>query len=100
MLDAWFAWADFKGCAFIRALSEYPEPDHPIHRTAWRHKEAVIAKLTELATDADAKNPGGFAETLSLLIDGAIVAAHATGSTAPAAAARAAAASLLKLATA
>jgi len=37
---------------------------------------------------------------LSLLIDGAIVAAHATGGSAPATAARTAAASLLKLATA
>lgn len=99
-LDAWFASDDFKGCAFIRALSEYPEPDHPIHRTAWRHKQAVTALLTELTAAAGAKNPATLAETLSLLIDGSIIAAHATGGTAPSTAARAAAASLLKLATA
>lgn len=99
-LDAWFASDDFKGCAFIRALSEYPEPDHPIHRAAWRHKEAVIAMLAELAAAAGAKDPASLAETLSILIDGAIVAAHATGGSAPATAARAAATSLLKLATA
>jgi len=99
-LDGWFASDDFKGCAFIRALSEYPEPDHPIHRTAWRHKQAVIAMLAELAAAAGAKNPAGLAETLSLLIDGAIIATHATGSTVPSSAARAAATNLLKLATA
>ena len=99
-LEGWFGSEDFRGCAFIRALSEYPEPTHPIHQAAWRHKEAVLVALTELCTAAGAKNPAELANTLSLLIDGAIVAAHATRSTAPAVAARATAASLLKLASA
>lgn len=99
-LDAWFATKDFKGCAFIRALSEYPEPDHPIHQAAWRHKQAVNGILAELAEAAGARDPAALAEILSLLIDGAIVAAHATGSTAPDASARTAAVSLLKLAVA
>lgn len=99
-LGAWFATEDFKGCAFIRALSEYPEPDHPIHQTAWRHKVAMIAILTQLCTEAGARQPAALAETLSHLIDGAIVAAHATRSLAPAASAKATAAVLLKHATA
>lgn len=98
--EAWFGSEDFRGCVFIRALSEYPEPTHPIHKTAWRHKEAVLSTLTELCAAAGAKDPAALANTLSLLIDGAIVAAHATQTTAPAHAARATAASLLKLATA
>ena len=40
------------------------------------------------------------AETLGMLINGAIIAAHATGKSTPASAARTAAASLIKLATA
>lgn len=99
-LEAWFNSDDFKGCAFIRALSEYPEPDHPIHRTAWRHKLAVTGMLAELAKANGAKDPAALAETLSMLIDGAIIAAHATGTSAPCQSARATAASLLKLATA
>ncbi|HTJ78333.1 MAG TPA: TetR/AcrR family transcriptional regulator [Rariglobus sp.] len=99
-LEAWFASDEFKGCAFIRALSEYPEPEHPIHQTAWRHKLAVIDMLTELAKANGAKDPAALANTLSMLIDGAIVAAHATDSPAPCAAARTTALSLLKLATA
>jgi AcrR family transcriptional regulator len=97
-LEDWFASENFKGCVFIRAVSEYPDPSHPIHQTAWCHKIAVKAALTDLCTAADARDPEALAETLSLLIDGAIVTAHATQSTAPARSARAAAASLLPLA--
>lgn len=97
-LEAWFASEGFKGCVFIRAVSEYPDPDHPIHQTAWRHKIAVKAALADLCTAADARDPAALAETLSLLIDGAIVTAHATQSTAPARSVRATAAALLQLA--
>lgn len=99
-LETWFGSSDYRGCAFIRALSEYPEPDHPIHQTAWRHKLAVQEMLTDLCAAAGARAPRTLAETLSVIIDGAIVAAHATRSPAPAAAARATASILLKSATA
>lgn len=99
-LETWFGSADFNGCAFIRALSEYPDIAHPIHQTAWRHKVAMQAALTGLCAEAGAKDPAGLANTLSLLIDGAIVAAQATGTTTPAKAARDTAAALLALATA
>jgi AcrR family transcriptional regulator len=94
-----FADDDFKGCAFIRALSEYPEPDHPIHRAAWKHKLAFRALFADLAENAGVKNPPVFADTIGMLIDGAIVSAHATGQTEPADTARVAAVSLLKAAT-
>lgn len=95
-LKAWFDGEEFKGCAFIRALSEYPEPDHPIHQTAWRHKQAVNAIFLKLATNAGAVRPADLANAISLLLDGAIVTAHATGSSASALTAREAAGSLLK----
>jgi AcrR family transcriptional regulator len=97
-LETWFSSADFNGCAFIRALSEYPDTSHPIHQTAWRHKVAMQGVLTQLCTQAGALDPAALGNTLSLLIDGAIVAAQATGSTLPARAARHTAAALLKLA--
>jgi AcrR family transcriptional regulator len=97
-LETWFGSADFNGCVFIRALSEYPEATHAIHRTAWNHKVAVKQMLAELSEAAGAKVPGALAETLSLLIDGAIVAAHGTRETGSARSARASAAALLKLA--
>jgi AcrR family transcriptional regulator len=97
-LETWFGSPDFNGCAFIRALSEYPDTSHPIHQTAWRHKVAMQGALTQLCTAAGAHDPAALANTFSLLIDGAIVAAQATGSTAPARAARESAAALLQLA--
>jgi AcrR family transcriptional regulator len=97
-LEGWFGSESFKGCVFIRAVSEYPDPSHPIHQTAWRHKVAVKAALTDLCAAAGAKEPATLAEALGLLIDGAIVTAHATRSTAPARSAAVAASALLRLA--
>lgn len=97
-LRTWFGSDDFRGCAFIRALSEYPEPNHPIHRAAWHHKRQMNARLRTIATSASVRDPAGLADTISLLIDGAIVTAHATGKQDAADQARAAALSLLKLA--
>ena len=96
-LKQWFLTDDFKGCAFIRALSEYPEPHHPIHQTAWAHKRQMNARLLTIVQNAGARTPAALADTLSLLIDGAIVAAHATGSAASADVAKTAALNLLKL---
>jgi AcrR family transcriptional regulator len=98
-LKKWFAADEFKGCAFIRALSEYPEPDHAIHQAAWKHKRDVNARLRTLAEAAGVRDASALADTISLLIDGAIVAAHATGSTTFADTARVAAVNLLKSAT-
>ncbi len=91
-----FARADFNGCAFIRALSEFPEPTHRVHQAAWSHKQSVRKMLLRLASEAGAKDAAALADSLRLLIDGALVAAHATGSTKPARVARGAAATLLK----
>lgn len=99
-LKGWFESDDFKGCAFLRALSEYPEPDHPIHRAAWRHKQAVNVVLGRIAAEAGARQPGELANALGLLINGAILSAHATRSSAPAKTAGMAAAILLKQAVA
>ena len=95
-LEVLFASKDFNGCAFIRALSEFPEPSHPIHKAAWSHKQSVRKILMRLAAEAGARDPGALADSLRLLIDGALVAAHATGTAKPARTARTAAARLLK----
>jgi AcrR family transcriptional regulator len=78
-LEAWFTSVDFRGCAFIRALAEFPEPAHPVHRAAWRFKTAFKARLADVARENGARKPAAVAESLSLVIDGAIVAAHGSG---------------------
>jgi AcrR family transcriptional regulator len=97
-LEVFFGSRDFSGCAFIRAISEYPDTNHPVHRAAWAYKRAEREMLVGLSREAGAKNPAALADNLRLLIDGALVAAHATGKTTPAKVARTAAADLLKAA--
>jgi AcrR family transcriptional regulator len=97
-LEVLFGSRDFSGCAFIRAISEYPDTNHPVHRAAWAHKRAVREMLIGLSRHAGAKSSAALADNLRLLIDGALVAAHATGKTSPAKVARAAAVHLLEAA--
>jgi AcrR family transcriptional regulator len=97
-LADWYATDEFRGCAFIRALSEFPEVNHPVHQAAWRHKEAMKEILVELGRAAGAKDPNAVGEALRLVIDGSLVAAHASGSPAPALQAKTTAALLIKAA--
>ncbi len=98
LLRGLFESDGFKGCAFIRALSEYPDSEHPIHQTAWRHKREMNARIRTIIEAAGARNPAAVADSISLLIDGAIVAAHATRDPEWAERARTSATSLLKAA--
>ncbi len=67
------------GCAFVGAAGEFPEPDHPGHRAAARHKRAVVDRLRELAERAGATDADALAEELLLIMDGAWSAARVFG---------------------
>jgi AcrR family transcriptional regulator len=84
------------GCTFQGAASEFPSQDHPGHRVARRHKQAVLKRLLELARDAGAEDPAQLARELLLVMDGAFAAARMFGHRNPAAAAPQAAAALLE----
>src|SRR5688572_32175998 len=75
-LSEWFAGEDFRGCAFIRALSEFPDPEHPVHQAAWRFKNEFKRRLVDLVRENGGRKPAAVADSLSLVIDGAIVTAH------------------------
>jgi AcrR family transcriptional regulator len=75
-LSEWFASEDFRGCAFIRALAEFPDPEHSVHQAAWRFKTAFKERLVDLARENGVRRPAVVADSLSMVIDGAIVAAH------------------------
>jgi AcrR family transcriptional regulator len=77
--DALFHGADFNGCAFIKAVAEYPDPKSAPHRVAAAHKTALRIRLTELATELPAKDADALASSLVLLAEGAIVTAHVQG---------------------
>lgn len=90
-LENWFESEEFSGCCFIHATAEYGDKDDPIHAAAAEHKRLVRAYVRELAESAQVKEPDVLTDQLMLLMEGAIVSAHMTSDSAPAAQARAAA---------
>jgi AcrR family transcriptional regulator len=76
-LKSWFEQEDFKGCAFLKAAAEYPDPSHPIHRIVAEHIRRVGDYVVGLTTQARARNPAALADALNLLIMGAIAIAFA-----------------------
>lgn len=67
------------GCTFQGAASEFPGLDHPGHRVALDHKQAVLERFAKLAREAGLRDPDGLAAQLLLLMDGAWVAARMFG---------------------
>jgi len=64
------------GCTFQVSAAEFPDPAHPAHRIALRHKRSVRSRFTKLASDAGFGRPDVLADQLLLLMDGAWVAAR------------------------
>jgi AcrR family transcriptional regulator len=72
------------GCTFQGAAAEFPDLEHPGHRAALAHKQAVLMRLRALAEQAGAHDPAVLAEELLLLMDGAFVASRMFGRPSPA----------------
>jgi AcrR family transcriptional regulator len=73
-----------RGCPFLMALAELPDPDHPAHRHAVETKAWVRQRFgQELAERA------GLADRLALVMDGVYGSVAALGDQGPAAEARA-----------
>src|SRR5512132_3144883 len=84
------------GCTFQGTAAEFPDPEHPGHRVALAHKQAVLARLGTLAREADLRDPEALADQLLLLMDGAWVAARMFGPHNPGAQVAAAATALIQ----
>ena len=78
-LEEWFAQADFQGCMFMRAASEYCACDDPIHAASAEHQRRILADLRDLAAAAGAQRPAKLARELLLLVLGATVATQVNG---------------------
>lgn len=60
----------YRGCAFLNAQAEYPDPDHPVHRACTAHTARLRTLLRRLAKKADAPKPQQVADQLLLVING------------------------------
>lgn len=74
--ETWFRSPDFNGCAFIRAIAEYPDESSKVNQAVKRQKQALVDALQVLAADFEVEDPASFALQLYLLAEGAIVRAH------------------------
>lgn len=64
----------FRGCAFLNAAAEYPDPAHPVHQAVLRHRQWLLAMMTELFTNIGRIDPEPAARHFIMLRDGAMAA--------------------------
>jgi hypothetical protein len=66
----------FRGCAFINAAAEYPDPDSPIRKVVDAHRDWYKATFESLVAPLGPADPAAVADDLMLLRDGAMVAGY------------------------
>ena len=64
----------FRGCAFINAAAEYPDPDHPVRRVVDSFRRWFRELVEGLLAEAGHPDPRGTARALLALRDGMAVA--------------------------
>ena len=64
----------FRGCAFLNAAAEYPDPAHPVHQAVLKHRQWFLATITELLADTGESDPEPAARHFVMLRDGAMAA--------------------------
>lgn len=62
----------FRGCPFINAAAEYPDPQHPVRQLIAEHRAWFRTALAELAAACGHPAPDAAAAALVLLRDGAM----------------------------
>lgn len=66
----------FRGCPFINAAAEYPDPGSPVRRAVLAHREWLEATVTEAFRRAGHPDPLSAGRHWVVLRDGAMVAAY------------------------
>ncbi|HEY5833857.1 TetR/AcrR family transcriptional regulator [Streptomyces sp.] len=84
-----------RGCPFLNAAVEVPDPAHPVHRLAAAYKIEFSRRLAAVARRAGARDPEALGEQLALLYDGAAARGTALNSDRPGASARSVASLLI-----
>ncbi|MET8537530.1 TetR/AcrR family transcriptional regulator [Streptomyces sp. NPDC005065] len=66
----------FRGCPFINAAAEFPDPEHPVRQVVSAHRAWFRDTLESLLAQAGHPNPDQAVRTLVMLRDGAMVAGY------------------------
>jgi len=64
----------FRGCAFLNAVAEYPDPAHPIHQAVLAHRQWFLDTVTELLAQVGGQPADEAGRHLVMLRDGAMAA--------------------------
>ncbi|MEU7630456.1 TetR/AcrR family transcriptional regulator [Nocardia sp. NPDC049220] len=70
----------FRGCAFLNAVAEYPDPEHPVHQAVLTHREWFLSLVTDLFAQAGDTRPEFAGRHFVLLRDGAMTSGCLSGS--------------------
>jgi AcrR family transcriptional regulator len=66
----------YRGCPFINAAAEYPDPTSPVRRAIDEHRRWKRDLLCELLAQDGCRDPGRTADVLTVFGDGLLVASH------------------------
>lgn len=69
----------FRGCPFINAAAEYPDPESTVRRTVDQHRTWCKDTFEQIVEPLHLPDPSGIAADLMLLRDGAMVAGYLDG---------------------
>lgn len=81
----WIADPRSRGCPFLNATAEFPDPSHPARAVVTRSKKLLRRRLLQLSMAMGAVDPPLLADQLLLLVDGAFVDSEALGKKGPSA---------------
>lgn len=66
----------YRGCAFLNAAAEFPDPDHPVHGAVVRHREWFLRTITGLFAEITAAEAEHAGRHFVMLRDGAMSAGY------------------------
>lgn len=66
--------AGFRGCAFLNAVAEYPDPDHPVHQAVLAHRQWFLNTINTLMVSIQKAEAEPAAQHFVMLRDGAMAA--------------------------
>ena len=75
LIDEWFNAPDYKGCMFMNAAAEFPNPHDPVHQAAAEHMQNVRRYWHDLVLTAGATQEGAnrLIDCYLALIEGALM---------------------------
>ncbi|WP_285585587.1 TetR family transcriptional regulator [Herbidospora sp. NBRC 101105] len=62
----------FRGCAFLNAVAEYPDPEHPVHQAVLAHRQWFLRTVTDLLAQSGKTPPELAGRHFVMLRDGAM----------------------------